>query len=133
MAQNRTLFIGLAALALLAASGCSTVGEKRFACPGRPAGVHCMSATEVYTATENTDAVAPTAKHALGNDPSAVPKRSRAVSQARHGQQETPHTPVDQPGSALSPGHIPQDPRLTLAGTVLPAVDKPVPIRTPAQ
>jgi len=40
--------------------GCATmlgIGESEYACKGRPEGVRCLSASEVYTATESSDYV----------------------------------------------------------------------------
>lgn len=42
---------------ILALNACSTIGESEFSCPGRPAGVSCMSATEVYRKTDTSDTV----------------------------------------------------------------------------
>lgn len=115
---------------LLVAAGCSTIGEKDFACPGRPPGVRCMSATEVYDATHETDQVAATSPRALGDDPKRTPPRGAARERA-HGSSSTPTqerhrhpAPTSEPakGAALPPTR-----------TLTPEVDKPIPIRTPAQ
>lgn len=99
-------------------AACSTVGEKSFSCPGRPAGVHCMTTTEVYEATETSDVVAPTAAHALGDKPSSRDPKDRKHGGTRtttnHGQNGDPHSVVPGP-------------------SVAPAADKPIPIRTPAK
>ena len=60
------MLIGASLAALIALLGCATVGENDFACPGRPSGVRCASALEVYRATEGTDVIAATAGEALG-------------------------------------------------------------------
>ena len=85
----------LSLASILGASACATVGEKEFSCPGRPKGVSCLSATDVYKATDNSEAVKSTTKE----------------------QEEA---------TAKTPNFI-------RTSTVLPAVDKPIPIRTPAQ
>jgi conjugal transfer pilus assembly protein TraV len=104
--------------ALLA--GCRTVGEKSFSCPGRPVGVHCMSTTEVYAATENTDVVAPTSSRPLGDDPA----RARKVKKAPR-DSHSPGSAQESRGASTPPATVPTV--MTLA------VDKPIPIRTPPQ
>lgn len=43
-------------------SGCGTlgIGESSYSCQGMPEGVRCMSARDIYTATNNSDHVGPT-------------------------------------------------------------------------
>lgn len=124
------LRIGLLFTLLLGVASCSTVGEKDFACPGRPPGVRCMSATEVYGATHDTDQVAPTSDKALGGDATRSPSRDekqrpakgRAPAQKQRTQQGDPPA-IEQPS----------DPLLLRTQALAPLVDKPIPIRTPAQ
>lgn len=114
---------------LLCVSSC-TVGEKKFSCPGRPAGVHCMSTSEVYQATETTDVVAPTAPKALGDDPNAIsPAGSQRTSNsspsgghASSAKQSVRNAAA--PGDANTVG---------LQKVPYPAVDAPIPIRVPPQ
>lgn len=99
-------------------TGCGTVGEKSFSCPGRPAGVHCMTTSEVYAATENSDVVAPTAPHALGDHP------EKAHSTKKTNRDSTK-------GGKASGGQT--VPVIATTPTVTLAVDKPIPIRTPPE
>jgi conjugal transfer pilus assembly protein TraV len=116
------------------AAACAGVGEKQFSCPGRPPGVHCMTATEVYAATETSDVVEPTASHAMGDDP------KRAHDKHQHGRK----TDSSQGGSdrGANPQRAPgrsdaQTP--ASAGGLTPTVSirggsqALIPIRTPAQ
>jgi conjugal transfer pilus assembly protein TraV len=108
-------------VAVCVIAACSGVGEKKFSCPGRPNGVRCMSATEVYRATENTDIVEPTADHPLGDDPeSPAPKKARQKRDSRHGGRAAAGNPDE--GSPREQTRA-----------AFPAVDKPVPIRVPAR
>lgn len=115
------------ALLILSGAGltaCTTVGEKEFACPGRPPGVRCMSATEVYAATHTSDRVAPTAAKPMGDDPRKTGR----------GRRER-HSDSAQPSKGLVPAEPSKEVReidMLHAGLV-PATDKPIPIRTPAQ
>lgn len=113
----------------LMGSACSTVGEKDFACPGRPPGVRCMSATEVYEATQTTDSVAATSAKPMGDDPQRDRRRStsrrasQGTSASKNAKDELPAEPTP-PRSELD----------TLRTSLMvPATDKPIPIRTPAQ
>ncbi|MFL6600818.1 MAG: type IV conjugative transfer system lipoprotein TraV [Steroidobacteraceae bacterium] len=117
LAKRHILLIALPTLSGLL-SACGTVGEKSFSCPGRPAGVHCMTTTEVYAATENSDVVAPTAPHPLGDKPPS--RRTSHNSRGTEPQNATGSHRADGPGSGVVP-------------VVTPAVDKPIPIRTPAK
>lgn len=113
---------------LVAVAACSTVGEKDFACPGRPAGVRCMSATEVYRATHDTDVVAPTSPKALGGDPTKSPPRVK-----RRGEDTSP-APKHQTHRSSPPSSEQTGEAGFLRTQILaPTVDKPIPIRTPAQ
>jgi conjugal transfer pilus assembly protein TraV len=124
--NNPVLRIGMVSVLLLGVAACSTVGEKDFACPGRPPGVRCMSATEVYGATHDTDQVAPTSDQALGDDPKRSPPRNEKSRPAPGHKQRT--------NQAAPPAiEQPSDPSLLRAQALAPLVDKPIPIRTPAQ
>lgn len=112
------------AFLLMTLGACSTIGEKEFSCPGRPAGVRCMSATEVYRATQNTDFVEPTAEEPLGDAP--------------EGRSPSKHHTSAKPGSETKSRPTPHKPdsqqTVTARVDVLtPAVDRPIPIRTPAK
>ncbi len=104
-------------LLLLLQSGCASfgIGESEFACPGRPAGVRCMSASEVYAATADSDQVAATADKALGDDPDIEDLKSGASTENSN-PQTAKH---NHPHNILNP--------------LIPAFDKPVPVRTPAK
>lgn len=114
----------ISAILLVTLSACSTIGEKEFSCPGRPAGVRCMSATEVYRATQNTDFVEPTAEAPLGDAP--------------EGRDPSKHHSSAKPSSATKSRPAPQKPDsheivTARAESITPAVDRPIPIRTPAK
>lgn len=122
---------GLVVLAVATlAGGCTTVGSNDFACPGRPPGVRCMSATEVYDATHATDHVDPTADKALGDDPDRATSRKGSAKSASS-ENAIHHQPAPQP--AASGPTAADAPQMIYANTMLPAVQKPVPIRTPAR
>lgn len=122
------LAIGLLASALMG-SACSTVGEKEFSCPGRPPGVHCMSATEVYEATQSTDTVAPTASKPMGDAPKSTGRRARSTREGQ-GATTSKHRKGESPAQQPQP-HSELDTLRT--SLMVPATDKPIPIRTPAQ
>lgn len=112
-------------LAVLTAS-CSTIGESDFACPGRPPGVRCMSATEVYDATHNTDFVEPTSEKSLGDEPRGPRQPAAGTKPQTSGSDvrtRKPPTSHDQPSN----------PGLLRTDVVSPAPDRPIPIRMPAQ
>ena len=73
--SNGIFFMNASLLGVLGLGACATVGENDFACPGRPSGVRCASALEVYRATEGTDVIAATAGEALGDDPDKAVRR----------------------------------------------------------
>ena len=61
MAVNPGLAIAMLALVLL--PGCASVmgiGKSEYACPGGAEGVRCLSARQIYQATNATDTVQPT-------------------------------------------------------------------------
>ena len=133
------MLIGASLAALVALQGCATVGENDFACPGRPSGVRCASALEVYRATEGTDVIAATAGEALGDDPDKAARRlagETGASNARASSAASREDASDSQSRAVpSTPYAETDPRLIMAGTagMVPLVDKPIPVRTPAQ
>lgn len=120
--------------ALLLVSACSTVGEKDFACPGRPAGVRCMTATEVYNSTHSPGRVEATSAVALGDDPARAEKSRAKPAKAddKHAGHSHQQTPAVAPAPPIVPAPA-QQPNLLVANTLIPAAQKPIPIRTPAQ
>lgn len=109
----RLLMLGLPLLA----GGCAvfTVGESEFGCPGRPAGVRCMTATDVYAATEHADRIEASAPDALGGDPRRM--------------KENPATPANdatRDGAAAPRGAV----QMT---SVVALAERPLPVRTPAR
>lgn len=109
--QNKPILLTVGALGLLALQGCSTlgIGESDYACDGMPQGVRCMSAKDVYAATEGTD-------HLRG-------KPVDGDTSAKYDDQ-----PEDEarPDSGVQPGkRLERQP-------ALPAVKGPVPLRTPS-
>jgi conjugal transfer pilus assembly protein TraV len=118
---------GLLAIVAVAAAACSTIGEKGFACPGRPPGVRCMSATEVYGATHNTDYVEPTSDKALGDDPQSTKQRRASVK--AHDRPSPMRTNETLPPTVEPPAGV----DLLRTQAIALAIDRPIPIRTPAQ
>ena len=112
-------------LAVLSAS-CSTIGENDFACPGRPPGVRCMSATEVYDATHNTDFVEPTSEKALGDEPRGPRHPTAATKPQTSGSDVRTRKPPTVHDQSSNPGLLRTD-------VVSPTPDRPIPIRMPAQ
>lgn len=121
-------------------AGCTTVGSSDFACPGRPEGVRCASALEVYQATESSDSVAATHTDALGDEP----ERAARVSARRQvpvnrsmasAEQASRHRRRDREQVRRSPPPVSSESTLATATTsrILPRIDKPVPVRTPAR
>ena len=137
-------FLSLVALVTVL-SGCATVGSGDFACPGRPEGVRCASAIEVYALTENTDQIAATADKALGDDPRNATRQrdaqSERVAQAEQDaegntrpvdlRERTPNTPVPEMPRDAYDGQLLQ--ASTGGAPIVPLVHKPIPVRTPAQ
>ena len=125
------------AAALAGLAGCA-VGSGEFSCPGRPQGVRCASAVEVYNLTSNTDAVAATAADAIGSDPSRATEaraaQSERVQAAMHGEAGQP--PMTVPGAPPATADEGQAVRVSASGAAvgrLVLVDRPTPVRTPAQ
>jgi conjugal transfer pilus assembly protein TraV len=104
---------------LLLLAGCASVGESKFACPGRPPGVHCMTTTEVYEATQSSDYVEPTSPRVLGGDPKSAAKRRAAEAKKRQSERQSIPPSTREAGAEVA--------------ALMPGTDKPVPIRTPAQ
>jgi conjugal transfer pilus assembly protein TraV len=119
--MNRVTLTVRLMLALVAMSGlgCATVGSGKFACPGKPEGVRCMSATEVYESTHNSDSVRATGKKAgkSGHDAKT------------HGGGSNSEMPNTAPSNTNGESN---QPKATLAAYITPAVDKPLPVRMPA-
>lgn len=123
-------------------SGCAAVGSGQFSCPGRPEGVRCASAREVYELTQQADSVEATADRALGNNPSraaaarqAQGERAAAAAQAAQPQAApaTPTSPRAEPSPAEG-GAMQVSTGSGMPGAALfPQVDRPTPVRTPAQ
>lgn len=109
---------------VLALSGCA-IGSSDFACPGRPAGVHCMSTREVYNATNHGSYVPPTSDKPIGDDPS---KEHHKHTEPSNEKQATPHEAAMQYVPAPNGRND-----IVSVSTLDPAVNKPVPIRTPSQ
>lgn len=96
----------------LALSGCAStigIGKKEYACPGMPEGVRCISARAAYQATEDRDRIEPTRSAQEG-------EQEGEGSDARGGNAGQPR--------AARPGAI---------ASLLPTVDGPIPLRTPAR
>jgi len=72
MVDNRYVKLALLTASVLALNGCSYmgIGQGDFSCPGGIDGVRCMSARQVYQATESSDYV----KTASENDKSGASK-----------------------------------------------------------
>lgn len=130
---------GLVAVAAAVAglSGCA-VGNGDFSCPGRPQGVRCASAVEVYNLTGDTDVIAATAADAIGSDPSGAaearaPQTRREQAATRDATGQAPMTVPGAPPATVDEGQVV---RVSTSGAPvgrLPLVDRPTPVRTPAQ
>ena len=117
---------------VIGGSGCAAVGSGQFSCPGRPEGVRCASAREVYELTQQADSVEATADRALGNNPSRAAaarqaQGERAAAAAQPAQPRAEPPPADGGDMQVSTGS-------GMPGAALfPQVDRPTPVRTPAQ
>lgn len=101
-----------ASFVLMGCSSILNIGSPEYACPGMPGGVQCMSAREVYSATNN------------GN----VPLPMRDGEDARG---KAAASPVEGTGGHDGRQPTPND---VVANYVAPRLpDQPIPIRTPAQ
>lgn len=99
--------------ALLGLSGCSAfnIGKDEYSCPGMPSGVQCMSARDVYAATND------------GNVPRPMkPEEVKAKAEADGGGSSNVSVNSSNSGDAVIDNYV--APRLP---------DRPIPIRTPAQ
>jgi len=145
MTQYLRSTAALIALVVSGLQGCATVGSGDFACPGRPTGVRCASAVEVYALTEGTDTIEPTSKDALGDEPGEAEKvrqeqHNRVVKQVAEDKAKTepvdvretsPRTPVPEMQRDKFDGQLLQ--ASTGGAPIVPLVHKPIPVRTPAQ
>ena len=127
---------------VIGGSGCAAVGSGQFSCPGRPEGVRCASAREVYELTQQADSVEATADRALGNNPSraaaarqAQGERAAAAAQAAQPQAApaTPTSPRAEPSPAEGGAMQVSTGSGTPGAALFPQVDRPTPVRTPAQ
>ena len=127
---------------VIGGSGCAAVGSGQFSCPGRPEGVRCASAREVYELTQQADSVEATADRALGNNPSraaaarqAQGERAAAAAQAAQAQAApaTPTSPRAEPSPAEGGAMQVSTGSATPGAALFPQVDRPTPVRTPAQ
>lgn len=112
--KKSLLKLGLA-LAVVSATGCTSilsVGSPEYGCSGLPEGVQCMSARDVYAATN--DGHVPVPLNPQENDTKKDSKKGEQVSSGKTNEQKGRDIVVD-----------------TYVAPNLP--DKPVPIRTPAQ
>lgn len=98
---------------LLVLSGCSSfnIGSDEYGCPGMPSGVQCMSARDVYSATND------------GNVPRPMkPEEVKAKAEADGGGSSDVSVSSSNSGDSVIDNYV--APRLP---------DRPIPIRTPAQ
>jgi len=112
-------FASNAVIVVIAAAqaACSTVGEKNFGCPGRPAGVTCMSASQVYEASAAMDfTFSAGTRPAVDSDVPGVNAR-RTKSERRVGDRRATSTQTSK----------------STAVPTLPSADRPTALRTPAQ
>ena len=104
--------LGMGAV-LLVLSGCSSfnIGSDEYGCPGMPSGVQCMSARDVYSATND------------GNVPRPMkPEEVKAKAEADGGGSSDVSVSSSNSGDSVIDNYV--APRLP---------DRPIPIRTPAQ
>ena len=119
-------------------AGCAAVGSGSFSCAGRPEGVRCAGVREVYERTQNTDQVAATADRPLGNNPTRTAEALREQQQRAQeaGEQAPTATPAGPAEGAARPADGAMLVGATYAGlsaAARPLVDRPTPVRTPAQ
>jgi conjugal transfer pilus assembly protein TraV len=101
------------------------IGDDEFACPGLPAGVQCLSARQVYQATEQADTVTAPPDGTVA--PPVVPVLPEGwQSRNRAPPAGTPPAPPAAP-AATAPVVA------TVTPAPVPRLDGPLPIRTPAQ
>ena len=105
-------------------AGCA-VGSGRFSCPGMPQGVRCANVTEIYELTNTVDRIEATAEDPLGDDTeeaaeARAAQRRRAEAASAAGP--SPASPQPNPNACARAGWM-QPPR----------VNRPTPVRTPAQ
>lgn len=109
--MNRNLLsLCLASALLTSLSGCSSllsIGSSEYSCKGMPEGVKCMSAREVYAATEYSD-------HVDGRGDPLAPKT----------QKNTPAPQKERTGTDSSGNPMPSP---------APSADKPIPVRSAAK
>ncbi|WP_308377341.1 type IV conjugative transfer system lipoprotein TraV [Serratia marcescens] len=104
--------LGMGAV-LLVLSGCSSfnIGSDEYGCPGMPSGVQCMSARDVYSATND------------GNVPRPMkPEEVKAKAEADGGGSSDVSVSSSNSGDSVIDNYV--APRLP---------GRPIPIRTPAQ
>tara|TARA_R110001583_G_scaffold1028_4_gene8896 strand:+ start:710 stop:1180 length:471 start_codon:yes stop_codon:yes gene_type:complete len=105
--MNKNVYLLCAAIASAVMTGCTSlsIGEDEYSCPGMPEGVRCMSATDVYNATDNGKVPRPM-KSADKDEAEAegVSVKTQVVEDVVVNKYVTPRLP-----------------------------DKPIPIRTPAE
>lgn len=90
------LHIAVVTVASALLSGCASlfsVGDSEYGCSGLPEGVRCMSARDVYAATEYADQIGPTDAIAIAvnSDPKLSPRHSAVVNS---GSQPSNRVPV---------------------------------------
>ncbi|WP_448205436.1 type IV conjugative transfer system lipoprotein TraV [Azospirillum sp. sgz302134] len=111
---------GALSVAAALLSGCAAlgIGESEYGCPGRPSGVTCMSAREVYKETDN--------RVSLSND-------MLAENADRSGKDPSAKEGARKDGGERRPAAAPQD-SASVAGMPVPAVlpDGSVPVRSPS-
>ena len=120
----RTLTLGGLLLAAVSLCACTSVGEGSFSCPGRPAGVRCMSTVEAYRATEESEFVEPTSDQALGDDPALL-------DQGKHTRPRPRAASKRKSPSSAAASSTPPDASAVTSNPIFPSVDKPVPFRVP--
>ncbi|MFC6674123.1 type IV conjugative transfer system lipoprotein TraV [Marinobacterium aestuariivivens] len=101
---------------LTTVTGCSSlnIGNSEYACPGMPSGVQCMSARDVYAATNDGQVPRPMSPEEIEATADSTPDKT--------GQRASPSSPLKSSGDEVINNYV--APRLP---------NKPVPIRTPAQ
>lgn len=116
-------------------SGCASVGSGRFSCAGRPQGVRCAGVRDVYDLTQNTDRVSATAARPLGDNPERTERARREQEQRDQeaGVASAPTTPTTPAGPAAGGGAGAGDGSVQASAAGRPQVDRPTPVRTPAQ
>lgn len=110
VAGLRWLLIGIAVPMVLAGCSALNIGADEYSCPGMPNGVQCLSARDIYIATNN------------GKVPRPIKPEEVSQQELPSNSQDTEEAHAEKSGDPVIDNYV--APRLP---------DRPIPIRTPAE